>query len=71
MNNEKTKKCKQKDCNNSVLDGRYCEHCKQKRKESRNKVIALVSPVILGLGVMIKKGPKIASEVIKVISRKA
>lgn len=75
MTNEKTKQCKSKGCYNPVLDGKYCENCKQKRKEKRDKILAGAGgAAILGCGVAIKKGvikkaPKIAAKVIQVILR--
>lgn len=76
MANEKAKQCKTKGCNNPVLDGKYCEFCKQKRKENKDKIMARAGGVlILGGGVAIKKGaleliPKIAVKVIQVVLRK-
>ncbi|WP_238900719.1 hypothetical protein [Clostridium sp. YIM B02500] len=71
MTNEKSKQCKSKGCYNPVLDGKYCARCKQKRKEKRDKILAGVGgAVVLGCGVAIKKGPKIAAKVIKVILKK-
>ena len=76
MINEKSKQCKSKGCNNPVLDGKYCEHCKQKRKENGGKILAGAGGVaILGLGVARKKGamkqvPKIAAKLMQVILRK-
>lgn len=76
MTNEKHRQCKSKGCYNPVLDGKYCEHCKQKRKEKRDKILARAGgAAILGCGVAIKKGvikktPKIAAKVIQVILRK-
>ena len=76
MVNEKAKHCKTQDCNNPVLNGKYCLQCKKKRKETKNKVLigggSVVIPVI---GVAIKKGalkqiPKIASKVIQAVLRK-
>lgn len=76
MINEKSKQCKSKGCDNIVLDGKYCENCKQKRKEKGSKVLARAGGVaILGFGVAIKKGAmkqvhKIAAKSIQVILRK-
>ncbi len=76
MTNEKPKQCKSKGCYNPVLDGKYCEYCKQKRKEKRNNILAGAGgAAILGGSVAIKKGvikqvPKIAAKVIQVILRK-
>lgn len=76
MANEKTKQCKTKGCNNPVLDGKYCELCKQKRKENKDKIMAGAGGAfILGAGVAIKKGalkqiPKIAAKVIQVVLKK-
>lgn len=76
MTNEKPKQCKSKGCCNPVLDGKYCEYCRQKRKEKRNKILAGAgSAVILGGGVaiekvVIKQFPKIAAKVLQVILRR-
>lgn len=76
MTNKVVEQCKRKGCFNPVMDGKYCEHCKQKKKEKRNIVyVGVGGPAIIGLGVAIKKGvikqgPKIASKVVQVISRK-
>ncbi|MFA9422197.1 MAG: hypothetical protein ACERLG_01375 [Sedimentibacter sp.] len=57
MAKEKAKQCKTKGCNNPVLFGKYCEHCKQKRKEKRDKIWAgIVSAAILVVGFKMKKG---------------
>ena len=76
MANEKAKQCKTKGCNNPVLDGNYCEYCKQKRKETKNKVLIGAGSVgIPVIGVAIKKGAlkqisKIAGKVLQVVLRK-
>jgi hypothetical protein len=76
MNNGKVKKCKTKGCNNPVLDGKYCEYCKQKRKEDGNKVkVAVGGAAIIGGGAVIKKvGMKkiarVAGEVLRVIFKR-
>jgi len=76
MANEKAKTCKTKGCNNPVLDGKYCEYCKQKRKEDGNKVKATVGgAAILGGGAVIKKvGVKkivqVAGEVLRVVLKR-
>lgn len=78
MANETPGKCKSKGCYNPVLDGKYCEHCKQKRKEKRDKILAgagVGGSAILGVAVAIKKGvlkqaPKIITKGIEVILRK-
>lgn len=78
MDNEKTKLCKTKGCTKPVLDGKYCENCKKKRKEKRGKILAEAGAggaAILVGGVAIKKGalkqiPKIAAKVIQVVLRK-
>ena len=73
MINEITIQCKSKKCNNPVLKGKYCENCKKKRKEKKDKVLAGAGGVaILGAGPaiikgVIKQGPKIAAKAIKVI----
>lgn len=76
MINEKPKQCKSKGCNNPVLDGKYCEYCKQIRKERKDKILAGAGgAVILGVSVAIKKGvikqvPKIAAKILQVILRR-
>jgi hypothetical protein len=76
MNNEKTIHCKTKGCSNPVLDGTYCEHCKQKQKENKNKGLAVAGGIaISAVGIAIKKGvlkqiPKIAGKAIQVVLRK-
>lgn len=76
MINEKPKQCKSKGCYNPVLDGKYCEYCKQRRKENKDKILKAATGLgILGGSVAIKKGaikqvPKIAAKVLKVIFRR-
>lgn len=76
MVKEKDKQCKTKGCNNPVLDGKHCEYCKQKRKETKNKILIGTGSVgIPVFGFAIKKGvlkqvPKIAAKVIQVVLRK-
>ena len=76
MNNEKTIQCKTKGCGNPVLDGKYCEYCKQKRRENKNKGLAVAGGIAIpAVGIAIKKGalkqiPKIAGKVIQVLLRK-
>ena len=76
MATEKAKTCKTKGCNNPVLDGKYCEHCKQVRKENKNKGLAIAGGIAIpAVGVAIKKGalkqvPKIAKAVAQIILRK-
>lgn len=73
MTNEKPKQCKTKDCYNPVLDGEYCVHCEQKRKERSDKIWA--GAAILGGGVLLKAGvikqiPKMAVKVLGIILKK-
>ena len=76
MAKEKTAICKTKGCNNPVLNGKYCEYCKQKRKEDGNKVKAVVGgAAILGGGAVVKKvGVKkvveFAGKVLQVVLRR-
>jgi len=76
MTNEKIKQCKSKGCDNPVLDGKYCEHCKQKRKEKREIILAGAGSVAILVGGVVKKSgvikqvPKIAAKVMQVILRK-
>ncbi len=75
MTNEESIQCKSKGCSNPVLDGKYCEHCEQKRKEKRNRIWAGAGVFALpAVGVAIKKGalkqvPKIVAKVLQVILR--
>jgi hypothetical protein len=76
MAKEKQTICKTKGCNNPVLDGKYCEHCKQERKEDGNKVKAVLGgAAILGGGTVVKKvGVKkiveVAGKVLQVVLRR-
>ncbi|GHU82296.1 hypothetical protein FACS1894196_0400 [Clostridia bacterium] len=79
MANDKVKICKTKVCNNPVLDGKYCEYCKQKRKENKNKglavAVAVGIPAVSAAGYAIKKGalkqiPKIAGKIIQVVLKR-
>lgn len=76
MNNKKTIQCKTKGCDNPALDGKYCEYCKQIRKENKNKGLAIAGGIAIpAVGIAIKKGalkqiPKIAGKVVQVILRK-
>jgi hypothetical protein len=71
-----SKLCKTKGCNNPVLDGKYCVHCKQKRKENKNKGLAVAGVVGIPVaGVAIKKGalkqiPKIAGKVLQLVLKR-
>ncbi|MCB2361603.1 hypothetical protein [Clostridium estertheticum] len=63
MNDDKSKKCKKKECNNPVLDGKYCRSCKQIRKEKRDNFMKVVVGTAVGvcsiaLEVIHKKKPK-------------
>ena len=35
MKKKTSNRCKNKDCNNIVIEGKYCMYCDRKRKESR------------------------------------
>lgn len=76
MIKEKPEQCKSKSCNNPVLNGKYCEHCTQRRKERRNKILGGAgSATIIGVCTAIKTGvikqaPKIGDKVIKIVLRK-
>ncbi len=50
MNNAELKKCKNNGCNNPVLDGKYCEHCKQARKEKRGDFLKVAGSVAVSVG---------------------
>jgi hypothetical protein len=59
MNDAVSRKCKKKGCNNPVLDGNYCEHCKQSRKEQRENFLKGAGGVLMILiAVILKKKPK-------------
>jgi hypothetical protein len=76
MKNEKEKRCKTKGCNNPVLDGKYCEYCKQKQKEVKDKALFVAGGVALPvIGIAIKKGvlkkvPEIAKAVLRLALRR-
>lgn len=76
MAKEESTICKTKGCTNPVIDRKYCEHCKQVRKETKNKVLIGVSGVAIpATGYAIIKGklkqvPKIAKTVLQVILSK-
>lgn len=56
MINEKPIQCKSKGCYNPVLYGKYCEQCKQIRKEKKDKIMAGVAgAAILVFGFVKKK----------------
>jgi len=63
------KLCKSKNCNNLVLNGKYCEYCKQKRKEKRDQILGIMGGTfIVGIFAAAKKGvlkqaPAIAAKV--------
>lgn len=76
MNKETLKKCKNKECNNPVLNGKYCEQCTQKRKEDEGVFLSVGGLAILGIIVAIKKrafeqGLKFVSKAAEVILRKS
>lgn len=56
MTNEKAKQCKTKGCNNPVLDGKYCEFCKQKRKETKQKIMEGAAGALIIVVAAFKKG---------------
>ena|GEM_PF-1888365 len=76
MTDEKAKQCKMKDCTNDVLEGKYCEYCKQVRKGKRNKILGGAAAVgVSAAGYAVKKGvlrqvPKILGSVFKIILKK-
>lgn len=78
MTNKKLKQCKSKECYNPVLKGKYCIQCTQKRKETRDKILAGTvgvailrgsGPALKKVGI-IKQAPKIAAKAIKVIFKR-
>jgi len=68
-----TKQCKSKNCNNPIIDGKYCEYCKQRKKERREKIWGVIgSTAFLGGCVAVKKGvikqvPIIAAKIVNVV----
>jgi hypothetical protein len=63
MDNAELTKCKNRGCNNPVLVGKYCEHCKQIRKEKRENFLKVAGTSAMSIGsivlaVIIKKKPK-------------
>lgn len=73
MINEKNKQCKNKECCNPVLEGRYCQRCAQKRREKRDGILAIATSAIIVVGGVVKvkkkdlirKAPKIAAKVLR------
>ena len=64
MSKMKADSCKTRDCTNPVLSGKYCEFCKKKRKEKRNKIIAgagsaTATIAYIALTVFFRKPPNI------------
>lgn len=53
MTNEKPKQCKSKGCYNPTLDGKYCNLCKQKRKENRGKILKGAGAVASGVAILV------------------
>jgi hypothetical protein len=53
MNNDILKECKNKGCNNPVLNGKYCENCSQIKKEKRDNVIKGAGGILLGVGAFV------------------
>jgi hypothetical protein len=80
MTSEKTKQCKSKGCNNPVLTGNYCEQCKQKRTEKRDKLLVGVGAAASGTAILaasivknkdvLKQVPKMLGDVVKVVLKK-
>ncbi len=55
MNKKRETICRTKGCENPVLEGKYCEHCKQKRKELRDAALSVCGVVIGGAVVRFSK----------------
>jgi len=47
MDDNEPKKCKKKGCDNIVLDGKYCEFHKQKKKETRDNALKVCGVFVL------------------------
>lgn len=50
MNDEERKLCEKKGCNNTVLKGKYCEHCTQIKKERRSTALKIAGSVAATVG---------------------
>ena len=50
MINENSLKCKNRNCNNPVVNGKYCEYCRQIRREKRNKFLKISVGTVTGIG---------------------
>lgn len=56
MKKSEIKSCKTEGCTNEVLDGKYCEYCKQERKEKGITIAGIVVGIGTGIGIAIKSG---------------
>ena len=70
MNKKEEIICRTKGCGNPILKGKYCELCKQKRKEKRDTILAGCSIAFSGVIVkyskpILKGAGKVAKGLIK------
>ena len=75
MKSAEFKKCEKKGCNNPVIVGKYCEHCKQLRKENKQTILAFAGTAVIAVGVFlgkkaIKTAPTIAAKVIQIVLKR-
>lgn len=73
MKNKTSNRCKTKDCNNIVIEGKYCMYCDRKRKEARagimdgaGKAVFMAGNMFLLKTTPISKAPKMAAGAVKV-----
>ena len=80
MTDERIPKCKTENCDNPVLDdGKYCNLCKQQRKENRNKNLGIGGTVLAAVGAVgtalyktgvLKYIPTYAAKAVKFVLKK-
>ncbi len=72
MKKKTSNRCKTKDCNNIVIEGKYCMYCDRKRKEARTGIMDGAGKAVFMAGNMfllkpsISKAPKMAAGAVKV-----
>lgn len=69
MINVECKQCKSKECNNPVIEGKYCEYCKKRRKENKDKALATGFGLLVMVLTIKNQGPKIASKAVKILKK--